>query len=114
VRLTDDDRASLRAAVREELAAQHAAEQRSDARPASTDNDPAPRALTDTQIKAFDVARTQVDQGIASRRWTMEDRAQLRANLATLPNETRFELLSPLIVAVNEGRVRFDGRGPLF
>jgi hypothetical protein len=59
-------------------------------------------------------ARTAVDDGIARGVWSTEDRSALRALLVSVPGPLRLEIVSPLIVAVNAGKVQFRGRGPLF
>jgi hypothetical protein len=108
-RLADDDRAALRVLIREELAASKPAADR--ARP---DRDPpaAEPTLTDAQLQAFDRARATIDSGIAQGTWTAEDRAQLRLTVAQLPAETSLEIVRPLLIAVNEGKVRWQGHGP--
>jgi hypothetical protein len=121
-RLDDGDRAALRAMIREELSAA-----RPGAAPAappaavaaaatpSAPKDVAPPAPeSPRQIRAFDAAHAAIDEGLSRGTWTARDRDRLRADLATLPTETRLELEHPLIVAVNERRVQFEGRGPLF
>ena len=114
-KLGDDDRAALRAILREELVAERAAtEGRSDAGREAPDEPRPARDLSSEQLKVYDRARVEVDDGIARGAWTEDDRAQLRASLATLPPETRIEIIRPLVVSVNEGKVRFAGRGPLF
>jgi hypothetical protein len=110
-RLGDDDRAALRALIREELAS---ASSRHDAKRGSSDSERAEApALSDVQLKRYDQARTVVDDGIAHGTWTPENRAQLRATLAGLPAETTVEIVQSLIVAVNQGKVRWEGRGPM-
>jgi hypothetical protein len=112
----ENDRAALRAMIHEELAADRAATaaSRADAgREPARDDRPEP-TLSNEQLKAYDRARTEVDRGIASGMWTEDDRLQLRASLATLPGETRIEIVRPLLVAVNARKVHFQGRGSLF
>jgi hypothetical protein len=114
-RLGEDDKAALRALIREELGAERAAAAaRADAAP-STSADPAQQwQLSPEGLQAFDRARSRVDDGLARGAWTEDDRAELRASLAGLPTEARAELVRPLINAVNEGKVHFAGHGPLF
>ncbi len=114
-RLGEDDKMALRALIREELGAERAAAAASsDAGPAAS-ADPAQQwQLSPGGIQAFDHARAKVDAGLARGAWTEDDRAQLRASLATLPAGARAEVVRPLIVAVNEGKVHFAGHGPLF
>jgi hypothetical protein len=108
-RLDDDDRAALRAMIRDELAAQNAA-----ARPApSAEARPEP-TLSNEQLKAYDAARAEVDQGLAAGVWTEDDRRQLRAKLAGLPGDTSVEVVRPLLIAMNGGKLRFEGRGSVF
>lgn len=84
---------------------------------ASSDSAP-PRedeaALSPDAMRAYERARTLVDQGVANGTWTQDDRQELRGDLLMLSTERRIELERPLIVAVNEGRVHFRGHGPLF
>jgi hypothetical protein len=111
--LGEDDRAALRTLIREEVAA---ALPHEDARRAARDPQPAEvgaAALSDAQLKAYDQARAAIDDGIARGTWTPENRVQLRATLAGLPAETAVEVLRPLILAVNERKVHWEGRGPL-
>ena len=114
-KLGDDDRAALRSMIHEELVAERAAaEARTDAGQGSAGEPRPARDLTSDQMKVYDRARVEVDQGIARGTWNEDDRAQLHASLSTLPTETRIEIIRPLVVSVNAGKVRFDGRGPLF
>jgi hypothetical protein len=109
--LADEDRLALRALVRDELAAARA---KNEPKQTVPDPKPADAPLSDAQIHAYDGARALVDDGIAHRAWTSEDRVHLRAAVASLPAERAVEVLRPLIVAVNQGQVRWDGPGPLF
>jgi hypothetical protein len=111
-RLDDDEKMALRALIREEFAAQKAAaEARGDA---GSGDPPLDHAISGEQLKSYDHARTLVDDGLARGVWTEDDRAQLRDTIAGLPTEQRFEILRPLVVAVNSRKVHFEGRGPLF
>jgi hypothetical protein len=111
-RLDDDDKTALRALIREEFASQKAAmEARGDARKA----DPAPdHAMSSEQVKSYDRGRALVDDGLARGAWTEDDRAQLHDAIAGLPTDELFEIVRPLLVAVNTRKVHFDGHGPLF
>jgi hypothetical protein len=114
-RLGADDHAALRAMMREELAAERAvAEARADAGRTPTGEDRAEPPLSNEQLKVYDRARAEVDHGLAGGTWTEDDRAQLRASLAILPTETRIEVLRPLVIAQNSGKLHFEGRGPPF
>jgi hypothetical protein len=108
-RLADEDRSAMRALVREELAA---AKPRADAPRADRDPTSAEPPLTDAQLQAFDRARATVDSGIAHGTWTSENRAQLRMTMAQLPVERTLEIVRPLVIAVNEGKVHWEGHGP--
>jgi hypothetical protein len=108
-RLADDDRAALRALVREEIAASRP---HADAPGADRAPTPAEATLTDAQIQAFDRARAAVDSGIAQGTWTPENRIELRMTMAQLPAETTMEIVRPLLIAMNEGKVRWEGHGP--
>jgi hypothetical protein len=109
-RLDDDEKMALRALIREELAGQKAAmETRGDA----GGGGPAP-AMSSEQLKSYDDGRAIVDDSLARGVWTEDNRAQLGDKIAGLPTEQRFEIMRPLVVAVNSRKVHFEGRGPLF
>ena len=111
-RLDDDDKRALRAIVREELAAERAAAAASaSAKPTTADD--ATWQLSNDAMKIYDGVRARVDDAIARGTWSNEDRADLRPQLAQLPAEARIEAMRPLVIAVNQGRVHFAGRGPL-
>jgi hypothetical protein len=110
-RLGDDDKAALRALLREELAAQHLAAARDTA---SAPPEESPMAnLSHEQLKSYDEARSAVDDAIARGVWTSDSRADLRGTTASLPAQARVEIAQPLVVAVNSGKVHFEGHGPL-
>jgi hypothetical protein len=108
-RLSEEDKLALRAMVRQEVAAM---------RPPSTASETESSASVPPPpvevIAALASARDSVDDAIVRGGWTPADRRQLRARLAGVSAEKREEVMLPLIVAVNEGRVRFDGHGPLY
>jgi hypothetical protein len=118
-RLSDEDKGALRRILREELLADRAAH----AAPVTPQEvpdsgcrgrpEPESAPMSDAALQAYDRARTTVDGAISRGVWTESDRAELRAELAAVPAERRFEITSPLIVAVNTQKVRFAGRGPL-
>jgi hypothetical protein len=111
--LGDDDRAALRSLIREELAAARPSE---DAKRSTRDPEPAEvgaAALSDVQLKAYDRGRAVVDDGIAHGKWTLENRDQLRATVAGLPAEAAVEIVRPLLIAINERKVHWEGHGPL-
>jgi hypothetical protein len=111
-RLDDDEKMALRALMREELASQKAA---MEARRDGANGDRAPdQAMSGEQLKSYDHARALVDDGLARGAWTEDDRAQLRDTIAELPTDERFEIVRPLLVAVNTRQVHFQGHGPLF
>jgi hypothetical protein len=74
----------------------------------------AERTLSNAQRKIYEGARAAVDEGVSRGTWNDEDSAQLRAALVTLPPETATEVLRPLILAINEGHVRWQGHEPIF
>ena len=108
--LSEPDKAALRAMIREELAA---------ARPPPVEShEPSPaatleRPISNDDLKAYDQVRAIVADGLHRGSWTEEDRAHARRTLGSLPPEMRLELVGPLIVAVNQQKVRFEGTGPL-
>jgi hypothetical protein len=110
-RLDELDKQELRAVIREELAAQRAA---SAARSADAAVPNPESHMSSESMRAYDDARVAVDDAIARGTWTERDRSGLRASMAQLPADSRLDLVRPLIVAVNSGKVHFDGRGPLF
>jgi hypothetical protein len=112
-RLADEDREALRALVREELAALRPAKDSSSADRAEDRQTPEPPIAGD-QIRAYDALRAKVDDSIARGVWTAEDRVQARAARASLSPRQFVETVRPLTVAVNLGKVRFEGPGPLF
>jgi hypothetical protein len=116
--LSDEDRGALRRIVREELIADRAAREAPTPQGVPDSGcrggtEPESAPMSDAALHAYDRARTTVEGAISRGVWTESDRAELRAELAALPAERRFEITSPLIVAVNKQKVRFAGRGPL-
>jgi hypothetical protein len=119
--LADDDRAALRALIRDELAASAA----KNAAPAAAgaganaaltaSREPeTERPLSSEDLKVYDRVRTTVDEGVARGNWTEDDRAHVHDAIRSLPPERASELVRPLFVALNEGKLHFEGRGPLF
>jgi hypothetical protein len=113
--LADDD---LRALIREELAASAArsaalAAGGAGAAAATARDTQADRPLSNEEIKTYDRARATVDESIARGTWTKDDREELHFALATMPAERAMELVRPLLAAYNQGKVRFEGHGPL-
>jgi hypothetical protein len=114
-RLSEADKGALRDLVREELAAERARVAGArDAGRAAAEPDSTEVPISAANVKSFDEARSVIDEGLSRHVWTEADRAHIRQAVARLPPEMRMELIRPLIVAVNSGKVRFDGRGPLF
>ena len=114
-RLDDADKQALRAIVREELAAERAAIAPAVSATEATATDDAPKwQLSSGEMKIYDGVRASIDDAVARGTWSAEDRASLRPQIAQLPAEARVEAMRPLIVAVNEGKIHFSGRGPLF
>ena len=116
-RLGDDEKLALRALIREELqASRGAAVPGADAAPNQPPTSPADALaqLSPDRLKVYDGARRMIDDAIQHRSWTNEDRQQLREKLSSLPSDVGLEVVRPLIVAVNNQEVRFEGFGPLF
>jgi hypothetical protein len=121
-RLADDDRAALRALIRDELAATagRSAAQPVDgagaggARAASNGELSNESPLSGRDLKTYDRVRAAVDDGVARGVWTEENRAQVHADIRTLPAERAMEVVRPLLVALNQGQLHFEGSGPLF
>jgi hypothetical protein len=111
-RLADEDRAALRALIREELAAGMTQSRGDDA--GATTLAPRPPSQPLETTDSYVQARSVVDDGISHGSWSPADRTRLRDALSSLPTEARLEIVQPLVVAVNSGRVRFEGHGPLF
>jgi len=111
-RLDDEEKQTLRTIVREELAAERAAASASPSAKPATAAD-ATWQLSSDAMKVYDDVRVRVDDAIARRTWSNEDRAALRPQLAQLPPEARIEAMRPLLIAVNQGKVNFTGHGPL-
>jgi hypothetical protein len=72
------------------------------------------RPLSGKDRKTYDRVRATVDDGIARGVWTEENRAQVRADLRTLPPERARELVRPVLVALDQRQLRFEGNGPPF
>jgi hypothetical protein len=108
------DPEALRAIVREEL--QRALSERASAaeEKSPTQPEPATAAPNEADIKAFDSARRTVDEGLRRGTWTTADRDRLRETSGALPPDMRDELIKPLVVAANQGRIHVETQGPLF
>jgi hypothetical protein len=114
-RLAEEDRAALRAMIREEIGAERSTQATAtDAGGARAVDEPPAASLSSDGLRVYDRARADVDRGIARGVWTEDDRNQLRANLTGLPGKVRGEIVRPLIVAANAGKLRVEARGPLF
>lgn len=96
---------ALRAVVREELAAR----ERDRPEPGPTrdaDRTPAPPAV-------HAEAHAMVSEALDAGRWTDARRDALRQRMSALSREQLDEVLSPLFVAINEGRLQVETTGPL-
>jgi hypothetical protein len=107
------DEETVRRVVREEL--DHAQK----GRPESATSAPAEEVRnapppTDEQVKATERARQTVDASIRSGLWSDRDRDELRSALRDSPGDLRLEVTDPLIIAINQGKVRVDFVGPPF
>jgi hypothetical protein len=116
-RFGDDEKQAFRALIREELQAYRGAGlPGADAAPNLPPTSPADALaqLSPDRLKVYDGARRMIDDAIQHRSWSNDDRQQLREKLSSLPPDVGLEVVRPLIVAVNNQEVRFEGVGPLF
>jgi hypothetical protein len=107
--------AALRRIVREEVTAAFAAQQRT--ADCAEHDEAAPTAATEPEMsaeasRAYDRARATIDAAIARGSWTQADRAQLQANVASLPKARRDELRLAVAAALNQRKLVPDHRGP--
>ncbi|MGE6761771.1 hypothetical protein ACQKGO_27415 [Corallococcus interemptor] len=80
-------------------------------------NAPPPRAHpvdAEQNARAWAQGNELVERALSSRRWGDAQIQELRTTLVMLTPDQRQTLQRKLIVAVNEGQVRMEGRGPLF
>jgi hypothetical protein len=73
---------------------------------------PAAEARKEVDQKVIAQARSIVNRGLASGRWTAVDRSELRPLLRSLPEETRNELMSSIARALNNDQLKLDEPGP--
>lgn len=100
---TQGIREAVRSAVGEELAALRSAEE--------AELDPAPAPET---IAVIDSGHLYIGEAIASGRWGADEVSRVRDLGAGLSGEQYQELIRPLVIAINEGRVRVEVDGPPF
>jgi hypothetical protein len=114
--LGSDDKAALRALVRDQVNAALSARALAAAAPSASTRDVQSMidALGPELRVHYDSGRQIVDEGISRKRWTEQDRASLRKDIRGLDSTIALSIVDPLILAVNRGEVRFDGEGPLF
>jgi hypothetical protein len=114
--LGSDDKAALRALVRDEVRAALSARAVAAAAPSASTGDVQSMidALGPELRVHYDSGRQIVDDGISRKRWTEQDRAHLRKDIGGLDAPIALSIVDPLILAVNRGEVRFEGEGPLF
>jgi hypothetical protein len=103
----------VRQVVREEITAALAAQPAAarDPGPVADDSVPAP-ALAPEHQRKLEQAQTSVAAALARGTWGHEDRDGLRAILSQLPPEMEQQVLGPLMVAVNQDKLKvafFDG-----
>jgi hypothetical protein len=118
--MSRDDKEEIRTLIREELRAIAAEQQQRGAAPES----PAPSeeskqadlmaALTAQQLAHYDQSKNLIAAGLARGTWTQADRDQLHERFNDVPGDLRMELVRPLIVAANRGKLKFEGVGPIF
>jgi hypothetical protein len=94
-------RAAVRTAISEELAAARMAEE--------AEAEPAPEALV-----TIDSGHRYIAAAIGSGRWGTEQVSHVRELGVGLSGEQYQELLRPLTIAINEGRVQVEVDGPAF
>jgi hypothetical protein len=112
-RLGEDDRVALRALIREELQAVRASQTSPAGDAAPPDPETTVQALEPNARSAYDAANVLVEAALRTRSWTERDKRKLEKQLVGLPHDLYGRIVGPLIVAVNRGDVRFEGRGPL-
>jgi hypothetical protein len=113
--LGEEDRAELRAMIRDELARERSTSESGGDDGSGKDETRASKpALSEAQREALDHVRAEVDRGVATGAWTPADRASLRASLDALPVEMWSEAVRPLFMAANAGKLRIESHGPLF
>ncbi len=100
------DRAALRTEIREALASINGTPAGS---PAAIAQSPTPEG-----IAAASKARALLEQELRRKVWTPDDAMQLRQMLGQVTANTRGEIVSQLLSALNEGRMRYEGKGPPF
>jgi hypothetical protein len=110
-RLSDEDMAALRRAIREEIRAAKEATDGGQSVPAPSPEASAD-AMSDEAIQVYDRAHAAIDQALERGSWTEQDRDRLRADLGSLPADRRRELIETLFVAINQQKVRYSGHGP--
>jgi hypothetical protein len=110
--LGEDDRTALRALVREELQAARTSDPHGV--PSAEPSDRSAPVVPPAALPAFDQARSRIDGAVQRGTWTLDDRDRLREEFGLLPADVRMIVVRPLIVAVNDSRVHFEGHGPLF
>jgi hypothetical protein len=107
------DEETVRRVVREEL--DHAQKDRSESATSvpseEVTNAPPP---TDDQVKAVERGRQTVEASVRSGVWSDRDRDELRSALRDAPGNLHLEVIDPLIIAINQGKVRVDFVGPPF
>jgi hypothetical protein len=75
---------------------------------------PAPVPPTAEGVAASERAEQQVDEAIARGAWTDRERRALRGVMTELTNEQTEVVMSKLVLAINDGRLKPDASGPLF
>jgi hypothetical protein len=70
-----------------------------------------PPAPTAEQMAARDRGLAIVDGALSARRWTQEDKQQLRSLLPQLDEATRIELVRSLLPAINRQEIKMETQG---
>jgi hypothetical protein len=109
--LSPEARTELRALIREELSSSKGWSVSADASAADASTQPL-EPLDGAQKVAYDEGTKLVGAAIGRKSWTDDDAQKLRDLVAILPAARRMKVVESLVVAINNGSVRFDGKGP--
>ncbi len=104
-------------AIRSELARLVQEALRTEAKAPSAEPEPdkpRPEEPDPTRLAMSQDAQHLVDKALSARRWTEHDAQSFRMLAPNLPESHRQALMRQLAMAVNEGRLQLDTRGPPF
>lgn len=103
------DSAGIREAVRQAIGEELAAARGADEADSEAASAPTPEALV-----AIDSGKLYIDEAIGRGRWSTEQASHVRELGTGLSGDEYQELVRPLVIAINEGRVQVDAEGPPF